>query len=59
MQNPETRKEIETMLEGNKTAELEARLRNRIEFGTAGKPGGGFVFAIVISVLKMIFAMLL
>ncbi|KAK3839746.1 MAG: hypothetical protein J3R72DRAFT_402106 [Linnemannia gamsii] len=34
--NAETRKEIETLLEENKTAELEARLRHRIEFGTAG-----------------------
>jgi phosphoglucomutase len=36
MQNPDTRKEISTLLEQNNTAELETRLRNRIEFGTAG-----------------------
>ncbi|KAF9439306.1 Phosphoglucomutase-3 [Entomortierella beljakovae] len=35
-QNPETRKEISSLLEANNTSELEARLRHRIEFGTAG-----------------------
>ncbi|KAF9977951.1 Phosphoglucomutase-3 [Actinomortierella ambigua] len=34
--NTETRKEIEELVQQNKTAELEARLRHRIEFGTAG-----------------------
>ncbi|KAF9351102.1 Phosphoglucomutase-3 [Mortierella sp. NVP85] len=35
-QNPDSRKEISALLEQNNTAELETRLRNRIEFGTAG-----------------------
>ncbi|KAG0241492.1 hypothetical protein B0O80DRAFT_443510 [Mortierella sp. GBAus27b] len=34
--NPDTRKEISTLLEANNTTELEVRLRHRIEFGTAG-----------------------
>ncbi|KAK9376799.1 uncharacterized protein V1513DRAFT_438168 [Lipomyces chichibuensis] len=34
--NPDTRKEIEDLLAGNNVAELERRLRRRIQFGTAG-----------------------
>ncbi|KAK9454932.1 hypothetical protein V1511DRAFT_375514 [Dipodascopsis uninucleata] len=35
-QNPETRSEIEALAEAGNTKELELRLRNRIQFGTAG-----------------------
>ncbi|KAK9352349.1 hypothetical protein V1523DRAFT_414307 [Lipomyces doorenjongii] len=34
--NPDTRKEIEDLIVGNNVAELERRLRRRIQFGTAG-----------------------
>ncbi|KAJ8102231.1 hypothetical protein POJ06DRAFT_79826 [Lipomyces tetrasporus] len=35
-QNPDTRKEIEDLIAGSNVAELERRLRKRIQFGTAG-----------------------
>ncbi|KAH6918817.1 phosphoglucomutase 1, partial [Coprinopsis sp. MPI-PUGE-AT-0042] len=37
--NPETRAEVEELLSGNKTKELELRFGSRIEFGTAGLRG--------------------
>ncbi|VDB85543.1 unnamed protein product [Peniophora sp. CBMAI 1063] len=37
--NPETREEIEKLWKDGQTAELEKRLRTRIEFGTAGLRG--------------------
>ena len=36
VQSPETRAEIQTLLDAGNTAELKARLGKRIEFGTAG-----------------------
>ncbi|KAI0340695.1 hypothetical protein BDW22DRAFT_1360127 [Trametopsis cervina] len=38
-QNDDTRKDIETLVSHNNTAELEKRMRKRIEFGTAGLRG--------------------
>ncbi|RUS22476.1 hypothetical protein BC937DRAFT_88845 [Endogone sp. FLAS-F59071] len=42
--NPETRKEIETLLNNNNEKELQKRLEKRMEFGTAGVYNIGELF---------------
>ncbi|KAF7716990.1 Uncharacterized protein PECH_003199 [Penicillium ucsense] len=54
-QDPVTRREIEELHQANNTAELELRLRNRIEFGTAGLRGrmaAGFSFMNCLTVIQ-------
>ncbi|KAL1962327.1 hypothetical protein VTN77DRAFT_9818 [Rasamsonia byssochlamydoides] len=53
--DPETRREIEELRDAHNDAELEKRLRNRIQFGTAGlrgKMAAGFAYMNCLTVIQ-------